>query len=697
MRKILTYKLTLFGILFFLIFVTTLAQNSEQSQIDSLHSRNLIEKDKKEQVSNYNQIAYFFGGFNTDSSLFYSQKAMALANEIKYNQGLAIAHSYTARGLVEKSQFKLALENYVFALNLFITEKDSINILDCYRGMSYVASFGASQLKSLDYNLKALNLAEILKDTGSLSIIYNNIGTIYKRLDNYDLALTYFGKSLALKETKSNLGDLAISYSNVGVLKVEKEKFKEAEADYQKILELLPKINNEYVLPYLYLSLSGYYNGISNFALSKMYIDKASTLCAKNGYSHIQARLYRRQAEMLLKQKRFQESIQFFDKCLQLSKSIGVNEEFPEIYKLKAEAYSSIGNLQEAYKSLKMANISNDSLKSSKVAGFLEEFEIQNRENELEQKKLEQALKDQQFENTSIRMKNRFEFAILAIVLLIVLMVIVLYFLLKIKKNNEILFSQNKIIQDQKTQLETNVMKLQEREDNLRTLNATKDKFFSIIAHDLKSPFNSLLGFNEMLIDEIQHKNYASVEKYANHIDLVLNQSYALLTNLLDWSLDKTGGMKFCREKIILNDLLTEVSDYFSKIAPNITITTDVGAAGNLEIFADRNMLKSVIRNLMSNAIKYTPDKGSIKIIVSSIRKETKISIVDTGIGIKAEAINKLFRLEESVSTIGLHNEKGTGLGLLLCKDFVEKHKGRIWVESEPGKGSSFSFTIPTA
>src|SRR5665648_2233 len=95
MRKILTYKLTLFGILFFLIFVTTLAQNSEQSQIDSLHSRNLIEKDKKEQVSNYNQIAYFFGGFNTDSSLFYSQKAMALANEIKYNQGLAIAHSYT--------------------------------------------------------------------------------------------------------------------------------------------------------------------------------------------------------------------------------------------------------------------------------------------------------------------------------------------------------------------------------------------------------------------------------------------------------------------------------------------------------------------------------------------------------------------------------------------------------------------------
>src|SRR5665648_381484 len=640
MRKILTYKLTLFGILFFLIFVTTLAQNSEQSQIDSLHSRNLIEKDKKEQVSNYNQIAYFFGGFNTDSSLFYSQKAMALANEIKYNQGLAIAHSYTARGLVEKSQFKLALENYVFALNLFITEKDSINILDCYRGMSYVASFGASQLKSLDYNLKALNLAEILKDTGSLSIIYNNIGTIYKRLDNYDLALTYFGKSLALKETKSNLGDLAISYSNVGVLKVEKEKFKEAEADYQKILELLPKINNEYVLPYLYLSLSGYYNGISNFALSKMYIDKASTLCAKNGYSHIQARLYRRQAEMLLKQKRFQESIQFFDKCLQLSKSIGVNEEFPEIYKLKAEAYSSIGNLQEAYKSLKMANISNDSLKSSKVAGFLEEFEIQNRENELEQKKLEQALKDQQFENTSIRMKNRFEFAILAIVLLIVLMVIVLYFLLKIKKNNEILFSQNKII---------------------------------------------------------QHQNYASVEKYANHIDLVLNQSYALLTNLLDWSLDKTGGMKFCREKIILNDLLTEVSDYFSKIAPNITITTDVGAAGNLEIFADRNMLKSVIRNLMSNAIKYTPDKGSIKIIVSSIRKETKISIVDTGIGIKAEAINKLFRLEESVSTIGLHNEKGTGLGLLLCKDFVEKHKGRIWVESEPGKGSSFSFTIPTA
>jgi len=232
-------------------------------------------------------------------------------------------------------------------------------------------------------------------------------------------------------------------------------------------------------------------------------------------------------------------------------------------------------------------------------------------------------------------------------------------------------------------------------EMELRISNASKDKFFSIIAHDLKDPFNSLLGFSELLIDRIRNNNFEHVKKYASHINAVSKQSYSLLNNLLDWSLAKTGGMKFHLGKINLNELTNELINYFRNIAQNKKITFKTGINENLELLGDRNMLTTILRNLLSNAIKYTPQDGVITISASSGINEIIISIKDTGIGIEAEKLKKLFIIEETISTRGLNNEKGTGLGLLLCKDFVDKHQGKIWVESEVGKGSTFSFTVP--
>jgi signal transduction histidine kinase len=238
-----------------------------------------------------------------------------------------------------------------------------------------------------------------------------------------------------------------------------------------------------------------------------------------------------------------------------------------------------------------------------------------------------------------------------------------------------------------------NELELSEKE--LRILNASKDKFFSIIAHDLKAPFNSLLGFSEVLINKIQKNDFDQVKKFAHLIHTVSKQSYALLNNLLDWSLSRTDGMKFNPMKINLNELLNANIKYFKSIVQDKKITIDSTIKNDIEIFADRNMLNTILRNLVSNAIKYTPQDGVITISACTSNNELIISIMDTGIGIEAEIIKKLFKIEESVSTKGLNNENGTGLGLLLCKDFVEKHKGKIWVESEVGKGSTFSFTLP--
>ena len=695
MRKIFKYRFVLLLLCFLLSIGIVDAQNNDQFKIDSIKKINLLEIDKRQLVDNYNQIAFLYGAINVDSSLSYSQKGKDLAKTIKYIHGLAVSYSYAAHAHMEKSQLAKSMENYDLALTLFVELQDSVNILDCYRGMSYVTSYGASQFKSLNYNLSALEIAEKLKDTTSLAVIYNNIGAIYKRLDKYKLALDYFEKSVLIEKKRQNLEDLAISYSNIGVLKVENGVFKEAENDYRVILNLIPQIKNSYILSYLYLSLSGYYSEAGKIDSANYFIDIAGKLCQEYGFSHIQSRLYRRKAEILFRQKDYRECIRQFDNCLDLSQSLGVREEFPEIYKMKADAYFALGNSREAYLSLKKANSAIDSLKLNKVTGFLEEYEIQKRENDLKQQKLEQALQEQKFENASIRMKDRFAIAILAIVILISLILFVFYFFLKVKKNNAILISQHRIIQKQKAQLESSVVQLKKSEEDLKVLNATKDRFFSIIAHDLKSPFNSLLGFNEMLIEEIQKKNYSEIEDYAKQVNVVLKESFALLNNLLDWSRDKTGEMLFSPERINLNDFLSEILDYFRKIAPNHQIT--IGQMTDTELIADRNMLQVILRNLVSNAIKYTPENGRISLGVESGDGEIRISVKDTGIGIKAETLNKLFKIEESVSTYGLKNEKGTGLGLLLCKDFVEKHQGKIWVESDLEKGSTFSFTIPNS
>jgi PAS domain S-box-containing protein len=236
---------------------------------------------------------------------------------------------------------------------------------------------------------------------------------------------------------------------------------------------------------------------------------------------------------------------------------------------------------------------------------------------------------------------------------------------------------------------------LRQNEIRLHELNATKDKFFSIIAHDLKSPFNSILGFSELLVDQVQENNYEGIENYAKIIQKSSEQAMDLVTNLLEWSRTLTGRMEYNPEYVEIIDLINSVDDLLSPVAQNKSITILKKLPRSVPVYADKAMISTVLRNLVSNAIKFTNPGGQILILAEQKRNELKISVTDNGVGIKKEAIDKLFKIEESYSTIGTQNEKGTGLGLILCKEFVEKHGGKIWVESTLGQGSTFCFTIP--
>jgi len=235
---------------------------------------------------------------------------------------------------------------------------------------------------------------------------------------------------------------------------------------------------------------------------------------------------------------------------------------------------------------------------------------------------------------------------------------------------------------------------IKSQNEQLQKLNAEKDKFFSIIAHDLKSPFNSIVGFSDLLVEQISKKDYAGIDSYARIIQQSSERALDLLTNLMEWARSQTGRMEFKPEYFELVTLLNEITHLFVDIARHKSITINRTLPPNAPVFADKAMISTVLRNLISNAIKFTTPGGKITISVKDKSDGLTVSVQDSGVGIPKTSINKLFRIDENYSTPGTNNEKGTGLGLILCMEFIEKHGGRIWVESEEEKGSIFYFTL---
>jgi len=229
----------------------------------------------------------------------------------------------------------------------------------------------------------------------------------------------------------------------------------------------------------------------------------------------------------------------------------------------------------------------------------------------------------------------------------------------------------------------------------LKDLNATKDKFFSIIAHDLKNPFNTLLGFNELLVKNAATYTPEKVQQFALHMYNTSRHTYALLENLLEWSRLQTGKLNPNPVKAKPSELIYEVKLLCEEMSKTKNIALHSIINCDEYILADKEMIKTVLRNLVTNALKFTKPEGKVKIETRNGENNVLFIVSDTGIGIEPEHIGKLFRIDRKLSKTGTADEKGTGLGLILCKEFVEKHGGTIWVESEVGKGSDFKFTLP--
>ncbi len=236
---------------------------------------------------------------------------------------------------------------------------------------------------------------------------------------------------------------------------------------------------------------------------------------------------------------------------------------------------------------------------------------------------------------------------------------------------------------------------LKENQYRLEQLNVDKDRFISILGHDLKNPFNSLLGLSEVLTEDISKLDLDEIETLASQIHTTAHKINSLLEDILKWAGAQQGKIPFKPQISSTREICMDIIDFLSPNANAKNITINYSAPDQINIFADIDMIKTVLRNLVSNAIKFTNSSGIININAEQNSKNVTIAVSDNGIGIEPDELKKLFDISEVLTTKGTAGETGTGLGLLLCKEFVVKHGGKIWVESELGKGSTFYFTIP--
>ncbi len=676
-----------------------------------------------------------------DKVLEYGNKSLDIFKEVNDKRGIAktlikIGNIHYFQGDVER-----AMKYKHEALEINQELHDTLALSNTYANLGTNYCDIGDFSRALEYEEKALELAKATKHQQSISYALNNLGVVHNVMGNYPKALEYYQKSFHIDESQKNYKDAAVAASNVAFILNIQGEYDEAISFCQKGLDYSEQIGFKTGLTYNYEYLGLIYKTKGDYNKAWENHQKALVLQTEIGNKTGLANAYKDLGEILNLQGKYNEAVKFYNNSLSIGKAIDNKQIVMKSYVglsltylkqndyINAQKYSQIayvlandiGNIdliaqsadllakskaalgkhKEAYNLYTVFKNMSDSLFNEENVRSIANLEYQYKfEKEKELFKIEQQKKDAVRAEEEKLQKMIRNSLLVGVLLMLVLVLVILHSFLQKSKANLLLAEQKKQIEDTNEELITQKEEIQIVAQELEKANKTKDKFFSIIAHDLKSPFNGLIGFTELLLENHKSYNHTERETYLQYIQDCSLKTYNLLDNLLTWAQSQSGLIKFNPEKIKMKSLVDDIILLLSETAGNKNIELVSDTQDDLALNADKNMLHTIILNLVSNAIKFTPKGGSItvKSLVESYhskQKVAKIIVKDTGVGIPAEIQRTLFTLNGNYTTTGTNKEKGTGLGLLLCKEFVDQHDGKIIVNSQVNKGSEFEVSIP--
>ncbi len=560
---------------------------------------------------------------------------------------------------------------------------DKLGMANIYRRAGSIYRIIGNFEKSLEFYMQSMNLCIEIGDKLGLAKVYNNIGNLYKHLKNFDKAIEYHDKSLKLKRELNDRPGIAFTKNNIGIIYKELGKYDEALKYFNKALPMAKDIGDDVFLSQVYNNLGIVYKrlGQEDTALMNYYESLRIIINTENKIGLVS--VLNNIGHALGDMGRDKDALDTLNIALKISKQLNLKPFTQAAYKYISDVYYQKKDFEKAFEYYKLSTDLLDSIYSDESRQRISQLQFRH-EKQKRLREIDLLLKDKENQEAVRR-------HLIVIVILVVLVCISLLSLYLNKKKSSNIFKK------QNDELEKINSKLLQSEKDLKQLNSTKDKFFSIIAHDLKNPINSFRQGLALLMKEFDNISKDDMLAFLDEINISANHLFVLLENLLQWSRTQTGKIVVNKEYINLNILTNNVLMLSSVSAANKDIKLINHVAHDAKVHADPNLISTVIRNLVANSIKFTPNGGEIEIHTERVDSMIVVSVCDTGVGIAEEDQCKIFSLEEHHSTEGTSNEPGTGLGLLLCKEFVELNGGTISVESKLDCGSVFSFTIPSS
>ncbi|MDD5361925.1 MAG: tetratricopeptide repeat-containing sensor histidine kinase [Ignavibacteria bacterium] len=701
----------------FLLFISAMLPAQERLRIDSL--KNLLNTDNiANRIIIHTEIGDAYRMNYPDTSLANYKAALKYAESLGDNLQTATALKNIGGVYYIISDFPKSMEYSYKALKIFEQLQDKEGISRCYNNLGLIYTAQGSYAKAIDAHMKSLKLAEETFDKKLISTSYNNLGLLYNEQNNYDKAEDYFDIAYSICKELNDKPGLAKLLNNLGTLHIGRREFDSAEFYLKQSFTIADEIGDKLVSSKCLINIGLIHNEYHDYAVSKEYYLKAFDIMKdiddKTGISTVYINL----GTLSLEQKNYKEAIEYLEKGLRISKDIGALNNLNRVYENLSTVYMGMGDYRKAFEYYKLFKETGDSLFNENVSAQIKQIESRyttdKQQMEIDNLNKEKEINDRELavkEKEVIRQRNII-YIFLIVFVIVATLSLLLYRENRIKKKtnailtkrnfeihqqNEKMLIADKVIRESNELLMRSKERLESSEKELRELNAAKDKFFSIIAHDLRGPFQGFLGFSDILAKEAGTMSRAEIIETSVLLNDSLKKQFTLLNDLLDWTRLESGNYKLERKAVNLHDEVQKVFENLEILASQKEIALRNKIDLSTRVDVDLNMVKLLFRNLLSNSIKFTNRGGYVNVKCAKANDYIVVTIEDNGVGIAPENINKLFVLDKHYTTAGTESEAGTGLGLVLCREIVEKHGCNIRVESTVSEGSKFIFTLPEA
>lgn len=649
--------------------------------IDSLRSEIEISTDAEHQTDLHMQLCWILRNQDPEKAMFHGNSALALIDRNKLEEKYAQTLNYLGVVHRNKGEYNYALDLYKQALEWALKTDNRIQTAYSYNNIGGIYTLTSSYPEAIESIEKAKKIFETEGKNDGIGYTSVNLGNLYRHLKSFEESMFYFNEAEKIKTLLNDtIGLTVVKQLKADILK-EQGKTKEAELlllelklEYQHNKDIKGQaiVINE-------LAEIEIERGRNSTAIKLLLEAKTINKSIQNkqglAYNAINLGL------AYLNINKFQSSYTKIQEGYQIGSALGDKRTLLMAHQTFVQLYKKQENWQAAYKSqdeyTKVYRALYNFEQSEQINSIRDKYENDKRFIEQKLLKEKNAKLEQEFAFTRTKYKY---LKIGGSVAFLFILALGLFFY----------FYQKKVRESRK-----NTSLLSQQNAELQEANDTKEQFLSIIGHDLKNPFNSVLGLSNLIID--QWKSLDDEERFqiSNEINGSSQSIYELLDNLLIWSRTQTTNTIRNPEKFDLNESIRNIYEIFRNQAEFKNINVRIELTGEKNVYADPNMIGTVIRNLVSNALKFTQRNGQITIRTQRKDDIIEFSISDNGKGILPDDLKRIFEDKGHKTTKGTANETGSGLGLLLAKDFIQQNNGLIWVESKPGKGSLFTFTLP--